>query len=336
MMAFCCFNKAPEQRILVLIILLYYHFSKTETQHYLIVKHCQTLKVRTINCVRMAADDSQGGEDEMPEAVQQRIIQLKALHEEREKTMKQYLLERAKLEAKYQALMQPLYDKRAEIVSGNALGDSGDDAESERGIPQFWVLTMAQMDVVGDVLTEKDIACLESLQNIQCIDNEEGDGFTLIFHFVENDFFENSILTKKYQVPNLLLGSEPMLKGVEGCDIQWKEEQCLTFTKVTQKQRGKGKNKGQIRNVVKKERQDSFFHFFSTPTLPSLDSMNEEEALRLEAEFNMDYDIAQALRSQIVPKAFLWYTGMGEQEMEAVLEDMVWPEGQKHTTDEEE
>lgn len=280
----------------------------------------------------MTTDEDSQSDHEMPAGLQNRVLMLRALHEEREKTMKDYLVERAQLEAKYQSLVQPLYQKRANVVLGGL--DEEGEGDGVKGIPQFWVLTMAQMDVLGDILTEEDISCLESLQDIQCVDSDNGDGFTLTFHFSANGYFENSVLTKKYEVPNLLLGDEPMLKRVEGCEIQWKDGMCLTFSEVTQKQRGKGKNKGQIRNVVKKERKDSFFHFFSTPKLPSLESMNEDEALRLETEFSMDYDVAQAFRSQIVPKAFLWYTGAGnENDVEAAMGDLEWPEGEEPVED---
>jgi nucleosome assembly protein 1-like 1 len=279
----------------------------------------------------MANDDHSQDEHEMPAVVQKNVLLIKALHEEREKTMADYLAERAQLEAKYQSLFKPLYERRADVVAGRVKGDAdADNNDDVKGIPQFWVLAMAQMDEVGDILTEEDISCLESLQDIQCLDNETGDGFTLMFHFSPNDYFENSVLTKKYDVPNLLLGSEPVLKNVEGCDIRWKDGKCLTFSEVTQMQRGKGKNKGQVRSVVKTERKDSFFHFFTPPKLPNLECMDEDEALRLEAEFNMDYDVAQAFRSQIVPKAFLWYTGTGnELEMEAAMDEVEWPKGQE-------
>jgi nucleosome assembly protein 1-like 1 len=68
------------------------------------------------------------------------------------------------------------------------------------------------------------------------------------------------------EIPNLLLDDEPILKNVTGCEIKWNEptsSNCLTFKEVTKKQRSKsGKRAGQIRTVKKKEKTDSFFHFF--------------------------------------------------------------------------
>lgn len=276
--------------------------------------------------------------DQLPLAVQMRIEKLEALHEEREKTMKEYFEERAKLEAKYQALAKPLYQKRADIISGKLDTEiakemegeesgAADDEDAARGIPQFWTLALAHADALADLMTENDLTCLESLQDIQCVDDENGEGFTLTFHFSENEFFENSVLTKRYEVPNLLLGDEPILKNVSGCEIKWNEGKDLTYVEKTQKQKGKGKNSGQVRIVKKKEKAESFFHFFTPPTMPSMDKMTEEDALRLESEFDTDYSIAQVLRSKLIPDAIMWYHGAGnEQQMEAAMEGFQWPE----------
>ena len=54
---------------------------------------------------------------------------------------------------------------------------------------------------------------------------------------------------------------------------------------------------------------------------------SEEQVMELEQAFDEDYDVAQAFRSHIVPKAVLWFAGDAmEQEMEAAMEGMGgWP-----------
>ena len=37
--------------------------------------------------------------------------------------------------------------------------------------------------------------------------------------------------------------------------------------------------------------------------------MNEDTADAIEEAFDSDYDVAQAFRSHIIPKAVLWFTG---------------------------
>ena len=74
---------------------------------------------------------------------------------------------------------------------------------------------------------------------------------------------------------------------------------------------------------MKNEKTESFFHFFQPPALPSMDKMTEEDAIRLEMEFNTDYSIAQVLRTKIIPDAILWYQGTGsEQQLEAAMAGM--------------
>jgi nucleosome assembly protein 1-like 1 len=279
--------------------------------------------------------------DKLPEEVKRRVDVLKKMNDEREDLMKEYLKERAQLETKYHQLAQPLYEKRKNIIVGHVDVDDNErkghqqeqsegETTTEKGVPQFWVVAISQMPVTGELVSEEDVDCLGFLEDIRCIDYENGEGFTLEFHFAPNEYFHNSVLTKRYDVPNLLLGDEPILKNVEGCEIQWKSpEKTLTSKEITKQQRGKGKNAGQIRTITKNEKCDSFFHFFSPPKMPSLESIqNEEDAARLESLFDEDYDVAQAFRSHIVPKAVMWFAGDAmEKEMEAAMEGMEFPTG---------
>lgn len=280
-------------------------------------------------------EEEEGITEGLPPYIQLRVDKLKEINDEREELMKKYLAERAAMEAKYQELSEPLFRKRKDVISGNMddeIASSNKETESEeeqkeKGIPQFWSCAIHQMPVTQDLVLEKDLECLSYLEDIKCLNYENGEGFRLEFHFAPNDFFENSVLTKSYDVPNLLLADEPILKNVQGCDIQWKAHKSLTHTEVTKKQRGTGKNAGQVRIVTKKERCDSFFHFFTPPVMPSLDTMDEEECIRVEAAFDEDYDVAQAFRSHIIPKAIMWFAGDAmEKEMEAAMEGMEWPQ----------
>ncbi|KAI2512827.1 hypothetical protein MHU86_1616 [Fragilaria crotonensis] len=262
-------------------------------------------------------DDEDDPMQDLPPAVVARVEQLQDLNAEREQIMMAYLEERAALELKYRRQCQPLYEKRAQIVKGSGIANTDNENEDEdgEGIPQFWVCAMGHEEDVAELLTEEDVDCLEYLTDITCVDFEDGKGFELQFHFSEqNPYFTNPMLTKTYHVPNLLLADEPILKNVLGCDIDWKEGKSLTYRTTKKKQRGKGKHSGQIRTVAKKERKDSFFHFFLPPKLPNMEDMDEDEADRLEEAFDADYDVAQAFRLHIVPKAVLWFTGQGDAE----------------------
>ena len=172
-----------------------------------------------------------------------------------------------------------------------------------------------------------DVDCLDHLTDVACTNFSDGTGFELHFHFSPNPFFANKILTKRYEVPNLLTEDEPILKNVTGTTINWKDKQSLTYKEVTKKQRKKnGANAGQIRTITKKERTESFFHFFTPPSMPGLmEVMDEDEADAVEEAFDHDYDVAQAIRGHLIPKAVLWFTGeaMIEDYDEEMMEEMV-------------
>lgn len=268
-------------------------------------------------------DDDENPLAHLPGYILARVERLKSLDEQRESLMTTYLEERAALELKYETLCKPLYDDRAAVACGekdgeisqDAAADVAEDASPEdpgppvKGIPQFWIAAMTNCETIGEVVAEEDVDIFEKLQNITCVQDDDGKGFALRFQFAPNDYFHDTVLTKQYKVPNLLLSDEPILKNVSGCKIQWKKDMSLTFRTVQKKQRGKGKNAGQVRSVSKTERRESFFHWFDPPEMPPMDQMDEEQAERLEEEFDSDYGIAQAFRCDIVPKAVLWFTG---------------------------
>jgi nucleosome assembly protein 1-like 1 len=288
--------------------------------------------------------DNDSEDDELahlPRYVIPRVEKLQQLHQEREKIMEQYLLDRAALEKKYGSLLKPLYEERASIVVGkkddeiaiesqkNSVENSTvspeegstEEPSTVKGIPQFWACTMARMEAIGEIISEDDVDCLEHLVDIKCIDRDDGKGFSLEFYFTPNDYFTNNVLTKEYQVPNLLLSDEPVLKNVKGTKIDWKKDRCLTVRTVKKKQRGKGKNAGQVRTVEKTEEKDSFFSWFSPPEMPAMDELDEEEAERLEEIFDSDFEVASTFRTEVIPKAIVWFTNQAnDEEMQAVIE----------------
>jgi nucleosome assembly protein 1-like 1 len=271
-------------------------------------------------------DDEDDPMAHLPSYVVARVGRLRELNEQQEGIMEKYLEERAALEHKFFAQLKPLRDERACVVRGDkddeiktpppkeednaAAAATDDDSQPKvKGIPQFWLCAMTHVETVGELVTELDVDCLEKLMDITCDDDADGKGFTLKFHFAPNDYFHDSVLTKRYVVPNLLLSDEPILKNVEGCTIQWKPDKSLTFRQIKKKQRGKGKQKGQVRTVTKKEDTESFFRWFDAPKLPSMETMDEEEAEAVEELFDHDYEVALAFRRNIIPHAVLWFTG---------------------------
>ena len=55
----------------------------------------------------------------------------------------------------------------------------------------------------------------------------------------------DELLIKRYELPNLLLDDEPILKNVTRCNIHWKEGRNLMYrgvkkTQISKSGRGKG------------------------------------------------------------------------------------------------
>ena len=70
-------------------------------------------------------------------------------------------------------------------------------------------------------------------------------------------------MIKRYEVRNLMLDNEAIFKNVTGCNINWKEGRSLTCGYIKKKQISKsGGRAGQRCTVNKRERTNSFSHFF--------------------------------------------------------------------------
>merc|ERR1711978_704131 len=87
-------------------------------------------------------------------------------------------------------------------------------------------------------------------------------GFTLHFHFLPNEYFTNTILTKSYELKCEPQEDDPFsFEGPEifkctGCPIDWSKGKNLTVKQVKKKQ--KHKSKGSIRTITKQVKADSF------------------------------------------------------------------------------
>jgi len=137
-------------------------------------------------------------------------------------------------------------------------------------------------------------------------------GFTIEFEFTSNEYFTNTVLTKSYDLRTGPDEREPLsYEGPEivkskGCEIQWNKGKNVTMKMV--KKRQKHKNRGTIRVVTKEVQTDSFFNFFSPPTVPEGPDteLEDNDEMSLLAA---DFEIGHMLRDSIVPKAVLYYTG---------------------------
>jgi len=184
--------------------------------------------------------------------------------------------------------------------------------EPVTGVPSFWLTVLKSCPVVQDMLQDHDEPILQHLIDIKCNISKPGEemSFTLEFHFKENEFFSDTILTKNYKLSDPddetpLHYDGPEIESSTGCQINWKEGKNVTVKVVKKKQIHK--NKGTVRTVMKETHQDSFFNFFNPPQVPE----DEEEELDEETEalLTSDIEIGNLIRQKVVPRAVLFFTG---------------------------
>jgi nucleosome assembly protein 1-like 1 len=184
------------------------------------------------------------------------------------------------LPLQYLALYTPLFDRRLEITLGHSAPTKEEIAAGEAqslkddpthtplptvstdfspnvtsanpgaGIPEFWLTALRNHVGISDLITERDAEALKHLTDIRVTylpeaGNETGAdpsalGFKLTFHFTENDFFNDTVLTKTY-VYRDELGYEGdfVYDHALGSEIQWKEDKDLTKSFEIKKQRNK-------------------------------------------------------------------------------------------------
>lgn len=157
-------------------------------------------------------------------------------------------------------------------------------------------------DLLSDMVQVHDEPLLKKLQDIK-IKYDEAMSYTLEFHFAPNDYFTDTVLTKKYFLRCKLDGAEPFafegpeIFKCEGCTINWKPGQNITVRTIKKKQ--KHKARGAVRTVTKQVPNDSFFNFFNPPEVPEDEAKIDEDSQNI---LGTDFEIGHFLRARIIPR----------------------------------
>lgn len=216
-------------------------------------------------------------------------------------------------------------DEKEDVKNKAKVGD-GEKADSEekekekkednegadvKGIPNFWLTVFKNVDMLSEMIQDHDEPILNHLQDVKVQFSSTQDmGFTLEFYFESNKFFNNTVLTKQYQMRSEPDEADPFsFEGPEivkckGCEIDWCKGQNVTVKTIKKKQKHKGR--GTTRTITKTVQNDSFFNFFTPPTVPEEESEMDED---LEALLAADFEIGHFIRERIVPRAVLYFTG---------------------------
>lgn len=229
----------------------------------------------------------------------------------------------------------PLFAKRAAVVKGQedappdvveatppGDADDADGGAAPAGVPQFWAGALRAHDLLGNQITEKDEEVLAHLIDVRCEEldgkkeeEEEGDdddsphGFRITFEFEPNDFFDGTLLTMTYHMDP---DDDGMLERVEGTRIAWKPGKDVTVKRLKRKPKpGRGgRAAAAAAPQYKVEPVDSFFHWFAPPAVPDDgDDASDDEVEALQAALEESFEIAEALRDEVIPNAVSFYTG---------------------------
>jgi len=276
--------------------------------------------------------EEKGKVDHLPVQVQRRVWALKNLHKQYASLEKLYKEEVRQLERKYQKLYDPLFARRAEFAAGLAEPTEAeaqhDEPETEEkgkvavkpekveedvtGIPVFWLTALKNCASVARIITTEDEEGLKYLHDIQST-ALEGDkqGFVLSFHFKENPFFTNNVLTKTYYLVDDEPSGDLIFDHVEATKIDWKAGKNLTVKLVTKKQKTKASRgrKPQVRTKTVEEPCDSFFRFFSPPVVEDEHEIDDEEQDDLDAALEEDFQVGCLFKDRLIRQAVLWFTG---------------------------
>ncbi|KAF9901769.1 hypothetical protein BX616_002150 [Lobosporangium transversale] len=260
--------------------------------------------------------------------VRRRVKGLKSLQRKHTALEVEFQKEIMALEKKYLEKYTPLYQKRAEYISGKAeptdaeveegasddeeekdKDDDDDEAAAEKveGIPEFWLTALKSHPQFSELITEKDEGALKHLVDIR-LSYFEKPGFRLDFEFSPNDYFTNNILSKTYyyqEEPGY--GGDFVYDHAEGTKIEWKEGKDLSITVETKKQRHKGTNKTRV--VKKTVPAETFFSFFTPPVAPEDEEEIEDEDEDIDEKLEIDYGLGEEFKDNLVPRAVDWFTG---------------------------
>jgi nucleosome assembly protein 1-like 1 len=308
----------------------------------------------------------------LPKVVKRRLKALKKLQAETNQIESKFYEELHKLECQYQLQFQPLFAKRSEIINaiveptdemcdwpdedpathdplsdkfeqmkieGSTEQTPSSDAqkldETTKGIPEFWLTILKNVDMLREMVQPHDEPILKHLQDIRVVLDTET-GFTLEFCFEPNDYFSNTILTKQYflrfQVDNavpLLFEGPEVYKSI-GTTIDWQQGKNVTVRLIKKVQKHKGR--GTKRVVTKTIQADSFFNFFNPPQVVEGETVDDDTEALLDA----DFEIGQFFRERIVPRAVLYFTGEAIEDEDDEYEDDDYEDGEDDGEDDAE
>ncbi|XP_013218608.2 nucleosome assembly protein 1-like 3 [Ictidomys tridecemlineatus] len=181
--------------------------------------------------------------------------------------------------------------------------------EDPKGIPDYWLTVLKNVDKLGPMIQKYDEPILKFLSDVSLKFSKPGQpiSYTFEFHFLPNPYFRNELLMKTYIIKSKPDHNDPFfswgweIEDCKGCKIDWRRGKDVTVTTTHSRTTATGEIEIQPREVP----NASFFNFFSPPEIPKIGKLEPRE----DAILDEDFEIGQILHDNVILKSIYYYTG---------------------------
>eukprot|EP00929_Paragymnodinium_shiwhaense_P019206 TRINITY_DN1317_c0_g2_i1.p1 TRINITY_DN1317_c0_g2~~TRINITY_DN1317_c0_g2_i1.p1 ORF type:complete len:337 (-),score=162.82 TRINITY_DN1317_c0_g2_i1:75-1085(-) len=253
------------------------------------------------------------------------VKELKKLDDEYLALEREYQKEVDKLKEQYADKLKPFLDDRTKLLT-----EAKEDAPKTGtpGLQGFWATALRNHPAFEEVIMNWDEPVLEYLKDIT---KEflgpgipEAKGFKLNFIFVDNPFFEETVLTKEYHVKEVCPYSDEWeVTEIKCTKITWKDGQDVTVEKKAKKVKGGGAKKSKKKGKEEECWRESLFRTWFRNLKVDDELPQDLVELMIEGDeddddddddymkdyMDNDHEVGLAVRDEIIPFAVRWYTG---------------------------
>ena len=164
-------------------------------------------------------------------------------------------------------------------ISGNI--NSNEKIENVGPIKNFWKIALINCQFF--YISKRDVAILNYLDDVIFIPLEYPN-YRIEFHFKENEYTKQKILTKEYYYSNV---KKEKLNRSIGCEIEWEEDDKNPTLKVSKKKLKEIENMKKIKNKKNKKEESAYVNCHSFFNMFDIDKCTIEKDF-IEANFISD------------------------------------------------
>ncbi|EPY36480.1 nucleosome assembly protein 1-like 1 [Strigomonas culicis] len=256
--------------------------------------------------------------EKLPGKIRERTDVLLADDKKISDLQKEHKAEVHRLHKEYMAAFRPIFQRRAEIVSGKgaAITDEEvkkgmpaehhdvveitakpEDAANVKGVPGFWLKAFQHHVILDSMIKEYDEVILNHLIDVARTYEDTSDAYTLTFTFAPNEHFEDEKLTIKVTDDGKVERTAP----------KWKPGKNVTVKTITKKQRAK--RTGAVRTINQEVPCESFFAIFQESAKKEDKDQDDEDEEGEEDDEEQLLPLLFIIRNSIIPMAVEYYTG---------------------------